>query len=413
MRAPDLLPRRLEAAVEDAFRSFPCVGLFGPREVGKTTLARQVALSRGEGAVTLDLSRSDDRASFADDQTFFARHRDKLIVLDELQHAPPLLDVVKQCVERERHTRAGATQFLLLGSSQLEVQRLCAEALGGRMQRVAVDPLHVLDLLSPQPLSLQVSAVHIEVVAAESEPIGRSNAVFDPERLWDRGGFPSSYLAVTDAESYARRRAYVAACAAREAPDVPAGTLETVLQRLAADPGSKQAGWNGRADFKACILHLERLGLVRALAGWSGSPLKRLASAAKFYIRDSGLLHALAGCRTLAAVRDTPGLLGASWEGFGIEQLVVATAGRATPYYYRRDEREEIDLLLDFGGGVLWALEIKRKRDPNPSLLFEAACRTLNVARRIHVTGAGDSAPPRRGTEILCLRDAVEAATLS
>jgi len=409
---PQRLQRRVLGLIEGELETTRCVGLFGARQVGKSTIANQIAEARGEGAIQLSMRRARDRGALANDEEFFAQNADKLIVIDEAHLHPDALDVVHQRLEHELHGRSGRTQFLLLGSSASDLQRVAAERLGARLTPVEIDTLHLLELPMPRrrPPVRGVSSIGVapaeELISATEE----TDAVMDS--LWLKGGFPMSVLSADDAVSFAWRRSYVAACIRRTPGEALAGlevgAVRRTLDKIAAAQGSILPVDNSTIEFRTCVRYLDRLGLVRVLPPWSANRNNQLNRRPKVFIRDSGLLHVLRQCPTLEAVEGTPLLMGDSWEGFCIETLVGAVGDRAQAFYYRWNDQDEIDLVLEFSPTRRWAIEIKHGKDPKPSAGFYRACEAVNPERRMFVHRGEATVSIGGGINAYPLRAAVE-----
>ena len=363
------------------------MGLFGARQVGKSTLARQIAERRGGGAIELNMRRARDRAALADDDAFFAEHADKLVIIDEAHLDPGALDAVHQRLEQELHGRSGRTQFLLLGSSASDLQQIAAERLGARLTPVTIEPIHLLEL-GPRGQPGPSSRTATPGAAVAEKAIPKPESADDMNSLWLKGGFPMSLLA-GDEPSFAWRRMYLTSCFRRALGGglaaLEQGAVKRTLDRIAADQGGVFPVDKSPLEFRVCVRHLEGLGLVRMLLPWSANRNTQLTRRPKLYIRDSGLLHLLRACPTLDAVSGTPGLMGESWEGFCIETLIGAAGDGAQAFHCRLNDQDEIDLVLEFGPNRRWAIEIKHGENPRPAAGFYRACEVLNPERRFFV----------------------------
>lgn len=208
------------------------------------------------------------------------------------------------------------------------------------------------------------------------------------DTLWLKGGFPMSLLA-DDEASFAWRRMYLTSCFRRALGGglaaLEQGAVKRTLDRIAADQGGVFPVDKSPLEFRACVRHLEGLGLLRVLLPWSANRNTQLTRRPKLYIRDSGLLHLLRACPTLDAVRGTPGLMGDSWEGFCIETLIGAAGDGAQAFHCRLNDQDEIDLVLEFGPTRRWAIEIKHGENPTPGAGFYRACEVLRPERRLFV----------------------------
>jgi predicted AAA+ superfamily ATPase len=374
------LPRHLETTVRARLAAGPAVVLLGPRQVGKTTLARRIAADWPAGAVYLDLERPADRQRLADADAYLREQRGKLVVIDEIQHAPDLFQTLRGIIDERRSAGDRYGHFLLLGSAALELMRQAAESLAGRVA--------YLDLA---PLTLD------EIV-----PAGR-----DENALWLRGGFPESLLAADDRASLDWRRDFIRSYLERDvpmfAPRMPAATvgrLWTMLAHLQGAPLNQarlaaSLGVSAPAVGRYVDLLVD-LKLVRRLPPWTGNLGKRLTKAPKLYIRDSGLVHALLELETRDQVLGHP-VAGLSYEGMVIENLIEAAGERRAACYFRTADGAEIDLVLERGGRPEMAIEVKRSSAPSPDRGFATACDDLSIAERYVVYPGGERFPLRQG----------------
>jgi len=360
----------------------PAVALLGPRQVGKSTLAREVA-KHMPGALFLDLERAGDRAQLAYPDLFFPRHRDHLVILDEVQTLPGLFAALRPEIDAARHPG----RFLLLGSASGQLLRQTAESLAGRVAYMELTPFLVSEL-------------------------GNSgNAIMQAVQLWLRGGYPLSFLAKEDTESLDWRRDFIETFLARDLPQlgvtIPAETLRRFwrmcahlhgqllnLSQLGAALGGVAHATVGRyVDLLADALMLRRLPPYLANVG------KRLVKAPKVYVRDSGILHALLGIQTLDDLNGHP-VAGMSWEGFVIEQILAAAPPLATSGFYRTAAGAEIDLVIERDNQRI-GFEIKLSSAPTVSRGFWNACEDLGVARAYVVAPVLDAYPLADNVEVI------------
>ena len=385
-----MIHRRLTQEVESALDRQPAVAILGPRQVGKTTLALAIAARRD--SVCLDLETAADRGPLEEPGTLFEHHRDRLVVLDEVQHAPELFGEIRAAIDRGRREGRRTGRFLLLGSASAPLLRQ-SESLAGRLAPLELGPFEVLEVAA----------------AGERDREAR-------QRLWLRGGLPESFLARDDASSLDWRNDFLSLLLARDIPRAGplSGSLsgprsgpalaEEKMRRLWTMLAHGQGGlWNGARIAAGLGLDTRtvnwRLGLlvdlllVRRLAPYAANLGKRLVKAPKIYVRDSGLLHALLG------IRDLPGLLGhpvvgASWEGFVIETLVGAAPKGTVASFYRTANGAECDLVLELPGRTRpWAVEAKRGAPPGLTRGFHSARADLR-AERAFVVYPGDTRYP-------------------
>jgi predicted AAA+ superfamily ATPase len=354
-----MLTRQLQAVLERRMAQFPSVVLLGPRQVGKTTLAHAVAAGR-DGAVVLDMERESDRASIAQPELFLPNFRDRLVVIDEVQHVPQLFTALRP--EIDAQPRPG--RFLLLGSASGELLRQSGESLAGRVSYVELTPLLAAELPADL-LTLQT--------------------------LWLRGGFPLSYLAVDDEASFQWRQDFVRTFLQRDLATmglrVPGETLRRFWTMLAHLQGqmfnASQLGLAlGGASHTTTTRYLDSLVdtmMVRRLEPHLANTGKRLVKSPKVYVRDSGLLHALLGLATVRSLQGHP-VAGTSWEGFVVEQVAAALPPGAQIGFYRTAAGAELDLVLEFGTRQM-GIEIKFSAAPKPAKGFWQSLKDLGIAR--------------------------------
>lgn len=325
----------------------PAVVLLGPRQVGKTTMALEIAAGRGAGAVYLDLERPADLRRLADADAYLRSQAGKLVVIDEIHRAPELFATLRGVIDERRRSGDRSGHFLLLGSASLDLLRQASESLAGRVVYVELPPVDAME--APRDAATT-------------------------ERLWNRGGFPESLLAGSDADSLAWRRAFVRSYLERDvpmfAPRMPAETIGRLWTMVAHAQGTllNQARLASSLAVSSPMVAryldlLVDLLLVRRLRPWSGNVGRRLVRSPKTYIRDSGLAHALLDLGTVDDLLGHP-IAGPSWEGFVIENLISAAGEQRTPYFYRTADGAEVDLVFERGGRVEMAIEIKRSTAP-------------------------------------------------
>lgn len=383
-----MIPRKAEAEVRQLLKQFPAVAILGPRQVGKTTLARAVTASTKPAPVYLDLEQPEDRAVLADARQYLDAQRGKLVVIDEVQRLPALFDTLRGVIDARRRAGERAGQFLLLGSASRELLRQSSESLAGR---IAYRELTVLR-------------------ADEETGLAR-------DALWLRGGFPESALAPGDAASMRWRRNFITTYVERDlllaGLRTPVETLRRLWTMLAHLQGTvvnaSQVAASSGVAAKTVSHHIDLLSdlmMARRLQPWFVNVGKRLVKSPKVYWRDSGVLHALLGIETLEQLLGHP-IAGESWEGFAIEQLTAAMGDRGTPWFYRTIAGAEIDLVIERPGGALWAYEIKRTSAPVVERGFHIACDDIKAARRIVVHGGDKNFPMPNGAEALPLVEAM------
>ena len=378
-----MIERNLQHVVQQRLRQYPAVALLGPRQVGKTTLAKTIA-AQYPGAMLLDLERESDRAAIERPELFFAAHRDRLLVLDEVQLAPQLFAALRPEIDADR--RAG--RFLMLGSASGELLRQSGESLAGRVSYLELAPLLATELQS-------------DLAGLQS--------------LWLRGGFPMSYLATDDEASYTWRQDFIRTFLHRDLPDmglrVPAETMRRFWQMLAHLQGqmfnASQLGQSlGGASHTTTARYLDALVdtmMVRRLPPHLPNIGKRLVKTPKVYLRDSGLLHAMLG---LASVRDLQGhaIAGASWEGFVVEQVAACLPPDAQLSFYRTSAGAEVDLVIEHRAQKV-AVEIKFSAAPKPTRGFWQALQDLKLTRAFVVAPVSRRYPLAAGVDVLPVQE--------
>ncbi len=336
-----MVARRLRPVLEQRLREEAAVVLLGPRQSGKTTLALELAGQTG--ARYVDLESEQDRAKLAEPELYLTDHLDRLVILDEIHRAPGLFRVLRGLIDQARRSHRRTGLYLLLGSASLDLMRQSGETLAGRVSYLELQPFDVAEV---------------------------GSAPGDRDRLWLRGGFPESFLASSHDRSLRWRLDFIRSYLERDIPQlgprIAADRLRTFWTMVAHHQGGvlnvAQLARNLGVDAKTAASYIDLLVdllLVRRLRPWHANVGKRLVKSPKVYVRDSGLVHALLGIGDKETLVSHP-ILGASWEGFAIEQALAAAPEGTTGHFYRTSAGAEIDLLLHLPGGESWAVEIKR-----------------------------------------------------
>lgn len=366
----------------------PAVALLGPRQAGKTTLALAETATRD--ALYLDLESEVDRAKLAEPELYLTDHLDKLVVLDEMHRAPGLFPVLRGLIDRARRDGRRTGLYLLLGSGSLDLLRQSGETLAGRISYMELTPFTVLE-------------------------------VPDADRLWLRGGFPESYLASDDHLSRRWREDFIRTYLERDIPQLGPRIAGETLRRFWTMLAHHQGGFlnvaqlarNVGVDARTAGAYVDLLVdllLVRRLPAWHANVGKRLVRSPKVYVRDSGILHALLAVGDRETLLSHP-VVGASWEGFVIENILASAPPGMTGYTYRTSGGAEIDLLLVWPDGRLWAIEIKRSLKPRPERGFHSACEDLGPERRFVVYPGAESYPVAEDTVAVPLTELARVVT--
>jgi predicted AAA+ superfamily ATPase len=381
-----MIKRHAQTELLRLLEQFPAVAILGPRQIGKTTLAQQIAARTKPSPVYLDLENPIDLAKLDDPGQYLQTHTDRLIILDEIQRTPGLFQVLRGVIDRRRRVGQQAGQFLMLGSASLDLLKQSSESLAGRI-------------------------AYKELTGLTVSEIKRT----DQETLWLRGVFPDSFLARDDMASMRWRMNFISTYLERDVPQlgprVPAVTLRRLWTMLAHSQGeqvnvSKLAGGLDVSvpTVTRYIELLKDLLLVRTLRPWAGNIKKRLVKAPKVYIRDSGIAHALLHLTTRDDVLGHP-VAGASWEGFALENILSVMPEGATSWFYRTAAGAEIDLVIEQGVRQRVAIEIKRSLAPSVSKGFHVGCEDITATRRYIVYPGTEQYPVSNGVIIMPLVD--------
>jgi predicted AAA+ superfamily ATPase len=333
--------RSIAERVETALGRQPAVALLGPRQCGKSTLARKLAEDRD--AVILDLQDRRDRAKLAEPELFFEQHRERLVCLDEIQLVPDLFPVLRSEIDAQRNPG----RFLILGSASRDLLRQSHETLAGRIAYLELTPFHLAELPEEIPQHLH----------------------------WFRGGFPESLLVAEDEASVDWRLNFIRTFLERDIPSfgftIPLDTMDRLWRMLAHLHGqtlnfSKLAG-SVDVDvrtLKKYLSLLEHTYMIRVLPPLEVNVKKRLVKSPRVYVRDSGILHTLLELDSMDEVLGHP-VVGASWEGYVIENL-LANLPRHRASFVRTAQGAEADLVLDHKGRRI-LVECKASKAPKPS----------------------------------------------
>ncbi len=381
-----MIKRKLLPEIESMLSRQAAVGLLGPRQVGKTTLALQIAESRP--SIYLDLESPSDREKLAQAELYLPQHEDKLVILDEIQRAPDVFQVLRGLIDQGRRKGKGTGRYLVLGSASQDLLQQSSESLAGRIAYAELGGLTALEVEEDRLIQ---------------------------DRLWLRGGFPESFLAKAEASSVAWREDFIRTYLERDIPKlgprIPSETLRRFWTMLAHHQGmmingarlAAALGVSGQTIGRYLDL-LTDLLLVRKLQPWRSNAGKRMVKSPKVYVRDSGMVHRLLGIDDTEALLGHP-VVGASWEGFVIETLISAIHGYPEAYFYRTAAGAEIDLVLNLPGNRRWAIEIKRSLTPKVGKGFHHGCVDINPDARFIVYPGKERYPITANLEAINLCD--------
>lgn len=364
------IERGIATEIEGALEYQAAVALIGPRQVGKTTIAMQIGNRRD--SLYLDLEDERDRQQLRQPHLLLEANKHRLVILDEIHRAPEIFLALRGIIDKGRREGYRTGRFLILGSASLDLLRQSGETLAGRIAYIDITPFTVPEI---------------------------AHEMTDRDRLWLRGGFPDSFLAKSDAVSFEWRRNLIRTYLERDIPlfgfRIPSETLERLWTMLA----HRHGGILNASDLaRSLSISTQSVGryvdlladllLVRRLSPHSANVGKRLVKSPKVYVRDSGLVHALLEIDSIEQLAGNP-ILGMSWEGFAIENLISVLPWRSHAFFYRTQVGAEIDLVIEHGDGSLWAIEIKRSLVPKIDRGFHVAREDTEPSRSF-VVHAGD-----------------------
>jgi predicted AAA+ superfamily ATPase len=353
-----MISRTLHDAIAASLKKYPVVSLLGSRQVGKTTLAKSVKEAAARDVIYLDLELPSDWNKLQDPELYLRQFSETLVIIDEIQRMPSLFPIIRALVDQNR---VGG-RFLILGSASPALLRHSSESLAGRIIYHELTPFNMFE----------TGSEHLE-------------------RLWLCGGYPESYLADNEKESFAWRESYIKTYLEMDIPQlgirIPSVQLRRFWTMLAHSNGQL---WNGNKIAGSLgvsaptVRHyldiLEDTFVVRRLQPYYANVKKRLIKSPKIYIRDSGLLHTLLRIGNLDDLQGHPAL-GSTWEGFVIEQILSLLPNYREVYFYRTNAGAEIDLVIFDKKNKPIAIEIKYSMSPAVSRGFWNACEDLTCKK--------------------------------
>ncbi|MCH8566794.1 MAG: ATP-binding protein [Balneolales bacterium] len=341
MEAPSY-NRRKESIITELLSDSPVVAITGARQVGKTTLALQIARKRQKEALYLDLESPRDLSKLQEPELFFEQNADKLVVLDEIQHLPELFPILRSVVDRDR--RNG--RFLVLGSASPTLIRKTSESLAGRIAYEELFPFSFHEVGGQTELS----------------------------RLWFRGGFPKAFLSKNDKSGLRWLGDFLFTFVERDLSVLGLNTdydkLRTFMLLIAQQQGThinqetigRSLGVS-RSTISRYLHYLEHAYILRLLRPWAINVKKRVVKAPKVYVRDSGFFHSLLDIESMDQLQQNIAV-GGSWEGFVVEQTMAVLPGNCKLYFYRTHHGAEADMVIVRKGVPVACADAKRSLSP-------------------------------------------------
>jgi len=380
------IQRLLQKKVLEMLNIFPVVAILGPRQCGKSTLARQI-VSTFEKSLILDLEKAQDLNKLIHLEHFFATLSDETIVcFDEIQRKPDLFTTLRWVIDENRKNG----RFLILGSASMELLKQSSETLAGRIGYLDLTPFLI-------------------------EELQYNN--YDLYNHWMRGGFPDSYLSRSAEYSLIWRDNFILTFLERDIPQLGFNIMALGLRRL----WTMLAHLNGQTinyakvaeslgvsavTIKRHIELLEQTYMIRQLKTYSSNTKKRLIKAPKIYIRDSGILHSLLGIEHIDELFAHPGV-GASWESFALENILNSISSRWTSSFYRSSSGIEIDLVLEKGLKKL-AIEFKVSKAPKVTKGFYYALKDTEISHALIVAPVDSKYSLSDNVEIVTITEAID-----
>jgi predicted AAA+ superfamily ATPase len=374
-----MVKRRIQKEVEESLKTFPVVSILGPRQVGKTTLAKEIQ-KKISSSLYLDLELPSDYNKLTEPELFLSEQANKLIILDEIQHKPELFSVMRALVDKDR--RNG--RFLILGSSSPNLLKQSAQSLAGRIIFHNLSTFLITELEEDKKLI---------------------------DRLWIRGGFPGSFLAPKEEVSINWRESFIKTYLERDIPNfgikIPSIQLRRFWMMIAHSHGSL---WNASKIAVALGISpptaknyldiLEETFIVRQLLPFYPNVKKRIVKSPKVYLRDSGLLHSLFNIVSKEELLGHP-IAGHSWEGFVIEQIINNLSKKYNPYFYRTSTGAEVDLVAVKGDKPVLCIEVKLSLSPELSKGFFNSLNDLNCKEGLIVYPGTDSYSIKKNVKVI------------
>lgn len=375
------IPRIETSRIYKYLENFPSVALLGPRQCGKSTLARYLLKDFPE-SIYLDLENPADRVKLSDPLLYFQLHSDKLICLDEIQRVPDLFPVLRSVID----TKNRNGQFLFLGSASRELMHQSSESLAGRLIYHELTPFQFAEIENDSSFSYLL-----------------------------RGGFPRSFLAIDDEMSFQWRKSFISAFLERDLAllgfGYPPETMRKLWMMCAHQQGQLsnlsaigQSLGVSHTSVRSYLDLLRDTYMVRILPPFRANTGKRVVKTPKIYLRDTGILHALLNIRSFDDLLGHP-VYGASWETMVIEQMLSNYDGDYG--FYRTPAGAEIDLLME-KGGIKTAIECKASTVPSVGRGFYTALHELKIDRAIIVAPVQEKYPLKEGVWVMPLDDAIK-----
>jgi predicted AAA+ superfamily ATPase len=378
-----MIKRKLQAKIVNLLKQFSAVAILGPRQVGKTTLAKQIAASKKKKSLYLDMEKPADRNRFKDAHSYLENYKDHCVIVDEVQLLPTLFSELRPLIDEYR--KPG--RFILLGSASPALVKGVSESLAGRISYTELTSVGLLEL--PSTISQQ--------------------------KHWLRGGFPDALLAKSNVKFRQWTDNFIKSYVERDLEllfgvNLSSTTIQKLWSMLAHVNGSV---WNAEIFSRSLgvtaptvlryLDYLEGGYLIRRMQPWFVNAKKRLVKSPKVYLRDSGILHHLLKLDSIDEVLGHP-IAGTSWEGYVIEQIFQAKPDHLDMYFYRTHDGAECNVVLVKGIIPIACIEIKLTNAPSVSKGFYTSIADLSPKKKFVITPSSEDYPVKDGVIVTSLR---------
>ncbi|MEA5138485.1 ATP-binding protein [Arcicella rigui] len=364
-----MITRSIETEILESLSYLPAVAILGPRQVGKTTLVKNLMTKLNKPSVYLDLEYyvDQDKLKVAPD-LYFQEHENEIVILDEIQRMPELFPLLRSMIDKNRQ----AGRFILLGSASPSLLRQSSETLAGRI------------------IYIEMQGLHYQEIAPD----------ISYQQHWLRGGFPDALLAPNDKMADFWFRGFVQTYIERDLPNLGLAASPALMRNMLRMLTNLQGGMLNYTNLsdslnisqptvKSYINFLESAFLIRTLKPYFTNISKRLVKSPKLFFRDTGILHHLMGIQNLEGLYGNIGI-GNSWEGYVIQQIIANLKSDVEPFFYRTKDKAELDLVLVQNTQVKVTIEIKYGNSPNISKGNTLAIEDLGAKLNLIVTPQAD-----------------------
>jgi hypothetical protein len=377
------IQREVTSELIELITQFPVLGIIGPRQVGKTTIAKHLIGHISKECIYLDLELPEDQSKLYEPQLYLEQHLNKCVILDEIQQIPQIFPVLRGLIDKRRV----AGRYVILGSASPNLLKQSSETLAGRIAYKELTPFNLIEISDNSDINLH----------------------------WYRGGFPEAFLSLDEGFYRNWMRNFIQTYLERDLPLLGLSVTPTLMRRLWTMLAHFHGGiWNASNFAKSLgitiptvnryLEFLEAAFIINRLQPFYLNLKKRLVKSPKIYIRDSGILHYLAGILNFQNLQGNV-LIGNSWEGYVIEQVKQILPGEFDLYYYRTHNGTESDLVLVRGNKPLSCIEIKYTAAPKLSKGLQISIKDLRTNNNFIITPKSDTYPISKNVKVCNLFD--------